>query len=165
MLGYSRKQESCFCFKHIFFLISILIVGIRDLFGAVRGVLCEAIKPGLLIWLQPNWNLGVRCCSGAIHVLWLRTSIKALVDQIVLHIVHRLFCILPDFRLFCAGIISSYLFSLLSGMVGQTCCRNPVWYWIANSSTVFLLESGLLSSSQPSVEISFKAWKSSYNLN
>lgn len=35
VLGYSRKQESCFCFKLFFSLISILIVGIGDLFGVV----------------------------------------------------------------------------------------------------------------------------------
>lgn len=39
VLAYSRKQESNFHFKHIIFLISILIVGIRDLFGVVRCAL------------------------------------------------------------------------------------------------------------------------------
>lgn len=35
VLAYTRKQESCFYFKHIFFLISILMVGTRDLFGVL----------------------------------------------------------------------------------------------------------------------------------
>jgi len=35
----------------------------------------------LLVWLQPTRKIGVCCCSGAIHVLQLRTSINVLVDE------------------------------------------------------------------------------------